>query len=220
MKPLVVFLLLVIPFLAPAQMGSVSLPDKPIPRPAMQETDILNWNNSQPGYARLSTQAQEFLYWVNFGRSRPQQFWDSVLVPVLQVFPSLKGPESTSLYTDLKQSGALPMFSLNPTLVSTAQAHALDIAGKKASPSHTSTNGTDFFSRMKKAGIRYCASENIAISSNSTLLAVLLLYLDIGLPEKGHRKSLLNRGLTETGIGSALYGKDQDFFVQDLSCAQ
>ena len=75
---------------------------------------------------------------------------------------------------------------------------------------------------MNRAGIKYCANENISISSQSILLSVLLLYLDIGLPNLGHRKALLNPSLVETGIGSASYGKEmgQFFLVQDLACLQ
>jgi uncharacterized protein YkwD len=116
--------------------------------------------------------------------------------------------------------GALPMFALSDKLTRTAQSHAYDISGKRAAPSHTSTNGTEFGERMKKAGIKYCASENISVSSQSPLLAVLLLYLDIGLSDLGHRKTLLNPNLLETGIGVASYGNNQLFLVQDLSCLQ
>ncbi len=213
-------LLLFVPFVSFAQMASVLLEVKPTPQPVTREANIVKWNTEQPGYQGLSEESKTFLYWVNFGRSNPERFWDSVVIPVLQAFPRLKGPESESLYKDMKAAGPLSMFSLNASLIKTAQAHATDIGGKSAQPGHTSTDGTDFGTRMKKAGIRACASENIAISSQSTLLAVLLLYLDIGLPDKGHRKSLLNPNHKETGIGSAPYGKDQSFFVQDLSCAQ
>ena len=78
----------------------------------------------------------------------------------------------------------------------------------------------DFGTRMKQAGIKYCANENISLSSQSVLLSVLLLYLDIGLPGLGHRKALLDPSLREIGVGSALYGKDQYFLVQDLACSQ
>ena len=51
-------------------------------------------------------------------------------------------------------------------------------------------------------------------------LSILLLYLDIGVPSLGHRKALLDQNLREIGVGSALYGKDQYFLVQDLACTQ
>jgi hypothetical protein len=203
-----------------SQMASIELVVKPVPIPTMRNQEVDHWNNSQKGYEALSQQSKEFLYWVNYCRSNPKQFWDSVFLPVANVFPQLSGSDSKSLYQDLVKTGPLPMFSLNSTLIATAQAHAGDIGSSGKPPSHTSTNGTDFGTRMRNARIRACAGENIAVSSQSVLLSVLLLYLDIGLSEKGHRKSLLNANHRETGIGSAPYGKKQIFLVQDLSCSQ
>jgi hypothetical protein len=213
-------LLFSFPFLSYSQMASIELISKTVPQPVSLEKPVTKWNTQQPGYQGLSEGSKEFLYWVNFCRSNPVRFWDSVIQPVLKAFPNLRGPESESLYKDLMANGPLPMFVLNTTLTRLAQAHAADITSKSARPSHTSTDGTDFGTRIKRAGIKFCANENIAITGQSTLLSVLLLYLDIGLPDKGHRKSLLNPLLKESGIGSAPYGKDQLFFVQDLSCAQ
>jgi uncharacterized protein YkwD len=100
------------------------------------------------------------------------------------------GQEAASLKADLKKvRKPFPMLALNDSLIKTAQYHASDIATKNAALSHTSTNGTDFGSRMKKAGIKYCASENISITSQSILIAAASLYLDIGLPSQGHRKT-------------------------------
>ena len=201
-------------------MSSIELVSKPVPAPATRDLLVDKWNQSQPAYKELSSQARDFLYWVNYCRRNPDGFWDSVVRPLLKVFPPLDVAEAKSLKADLAKAGPLPMFSLNNALVRTAQLHAFDITTKKANPSHTSTNGTDFGSRMKNAGIKRCANENIAVSSQGSLLAVVLLYLDIGLPDLGHRKALLNPILLETGVAAASLGKDQFFLVQDLSCSQ
>lgn len=206
--------------LSQSRIGSIELPDRPIPAPAATNTNVLAWNQAQPGFATLPSEAKNYLYLVNLARSNPRGFWDSVIAPVISSFPVLQGADANSLRSEMLKAGELPMFALSPVLVRTAQAHAADIAGKRAAPSHSGTDGTDFSTRMRKAGIKYCAGENIALSSNSTVMAVILLYLDIGLPEKGHRKSLLNPQFKETGIGAARYGNEQDFLVQDLSCTQ
>lgn len=218
-KRLLLFALF-IPFISFSQLSSIELVARPVPMPATRDSAVEEWNRSQPAYKELSTQARDFLYWVNYCRRNPMEFWDSVVSPVLRVFPPLNVAEAKSLKADLVKTGPLPMFALNNALIKTAQLHALDISSKKAPPSHTSTNGIDFGTRMRSAGIRNCANENIAISSQGSLIAVLLLYLDIGLPELGHRKSLLNPTLVETGVGTASYGRDQFFLVQDLSCLQ
>lgn len=218
-KFLLIFLLL-LPFISFSQLSMIELEERTIPEPQTRELAVDQWNQLQPGFDKLPAQAQEQLYWTNYARNDPQKFWDNVVTPVLAIFPPLNKSEARGLKADLAKTGKLPMFALNTILINTAQAHASDIAYKKAPLSHNSTNGIDFGTRMKQAGIKYCANENIFLSSQSVLLSVLLLYLDIGLPGLGHRKALLDPSLREIGVGSALYGKDQYFLVQDLACSQ
>lgn len=214
------FLSLLIPMVSFSQMASIELPSRDVAIPDTRDSLVDRWNESQSGFNYLSSQAREFLYWINYCRRNPEGFWEKVINPNLHTFPDLDGKEAKTLKEDLLRAGPLPMFSLNRALIKTAQLHASDISDKKAAPSHTSTDGTDFGTRIKKAGIRQCANENISVGSQGSLLAVLLLYLDIGLPNLGHRKALLNPTLVETGVGTAPYGNGQFFLVQDLSCAQ
>ncbi len=218
---LLVFLFL-FPLFSFAQFSTIELEVRTVPQPAIPEKGVEEWNRSFRAYASLTNESKEFLYWVNFCRSNPGKFWDSVVDPILKQFPPLVTPESKSLKADLLRTGPLPMFALNDQLIKAAMGHAIDITRKNAQPSHESTNGTGFPERMRQAGIRSCAGENISQSSQGTLLAVILLYLDIGLPQLGHRKSLLNPAFVETGVGSAPFSKrpGEYFLVQDLSCAQ
>lgn len=220
MRKSLAFLFFLIPLFSFSQLSVVELEAKQVPEPITRDAAVDRWNLSQPGYSLLSKEAKDLLYWTNYSRNNPKKFWDSAVAPILAVFPSLNKQEARSIALILGQAGQLPMFTLNAQLVKTAQSHAADIAGKNARPSHTSTNGADFGTRMKLAGIRRCANENISLSSQSILLSVVLLYLDIGLPELGHRKTLLDTNLREIGVGSALYGKDQWFLVQDFACQQ
>lgn len=217
-KFLLVFLL-VLPLFSFSQLAMIELEERDIPEPG-PDMVVTNWNRSQPNYEKLPEQAKQLLYWTNYARNNPQKFWDSAIIPILAIFPTLNRPEAKSLKADLWKCGSLPMFTLNDILLGTAQAHASDIGGKHAPLGHNSTNGTDFGSRMKKVGIKNCANENISLSSQTVLLSTILLFLDIGLPDQGHRKALLNPGLREIGVGSAVYGVDQYFLVQDLACLQ
>jgi hypothetical protein len=211
---------LISPLMLFSQISMIELAEKPVPEPQTRAADVDQWNFAQKGYEGLSTEAKQMFYWTNYARLHPKQFWDSVVRPLLVVFPNLVTPESNSLKAELLAMSPLPAFQLNAVLQGTAQAHADDIGDKMAPLSHSSTNGTDFGTRIKKAGIRFCASENISLSSQSVLLSVVLLYLDIGLPDLGHRRTLFDKNLREIGIGSALYGKDQHFLVQDFACLQ
>ena len=220
MAKLFLIIFLSIPLFTIAQISMVELEVRDVPQPKQRDTAVERWNQSQSGYEKLPAQAKENLYWTNFARNNPQTFWDSVVAPSLIVFSAFNKPEAKTHKVDLLKAGRLPMFGLNQTLIKTAQSHASDIAYKKSPLSHNSTNGIDFGTRIRLAGIKYCANENISLSSQSILLSVLLLYLDIGVPGLGHRKALLDQNLREIGVGSALYGKDQYFLVQDLACAQ
>jgi len=215
-----VLCLLFIPFFSFSQISTVELQVRPVPKPATLDTDVDSWNRALDGYKKLSGEAKAVLYWTNYCRNNPEKFWDSVVTPLLITFPNLKTPESRSLKTDLLKTGPLPMFTLNATLIGTAQSHANDICRKPSPPSHTSTNGIDFGTRMNNAGIKYCASENMSLGNQDVLLSVLLLYLDIGLPELGHRKTLLNPTLVEMGVDYSDYAKGQFFIVEDFACAQ
>ncbi len=208
------------PLFSFSQISTIDLVIKTVPKPVSRDTAADNWDLRLPAYHTLSDKAKDVLYWTNYCRNNPQKFWDTVMAPILVAFPKLQGPEANSLKADLLDAGKLPMFILNDALLKTAQSHAVDISRKPSPPSHTSTNGTDFGTRMNRAGIKTCASENISVGYNEVLLSIALLYLDIGLPERGHRKALLNSSLLEIGIGCSPYGKDQFFIVEDFACAQ
>lgn len=220
MRSLLILGFLFFQFASFCQISIIELDAKRVPEPFTRDSVVDRWNLSQPGFEKLPNEAKQLLYWTNYCRNNPQKFWDSAALPVLKTFPKLKKTEAESMRSDIIHAGQLPMFTLNNLLITTAQSHAADIANKNAPLSHNSTNGTEFGARMKKAGIMFCANENIALSSQSVLLSIMLLYLDIGVPNLGHRKTLLDPSLREIGIGSALYGNDQYFLVQDFACAQ
>lgn len=201
-----------------AQLSEVELPVKKIPTPAFRDTLVEQWNRSFPVYASLTTYEKESMYWVNLARRNPQFFCDSVVRPVLRLFPELQGTEARSMLKDLISAGPLPMFEPHRVLIKLARDHAQDLATKKAPLSHTSTNGTDFGTRIRRAGVNTCAGENIGLGSQGILLSVVLLYLDKGLLPPAHRQTLLSRQYTQIGVGVKDYGAGQLLLVQDFSC--
>jgi hypothetical protein len=202
------------------ESSTVTLDVKPVPQPIWRDSTVDRWNKSFPAYYKLPKEAQELLYWTNLSRINPRRFWDSVVAPIIKTFPNLDGSYAVSLRTTLYNTEPLPLFRLNDTLIRLAQGHALDISGKKAKTGHNSSNGETFSNRIKKSGIRYCSAENTSLSGLGVVMAINLLYLDIGLPNLGHRNTLLNPNYTEIGIGSAKYSSTHYFLVQDFACAQ
>jgi uncharacterized protein YkwD len=49
---------------------------------------------------------------------------------------------------------------------------------------------------------------------------LVLLYIDEGVPEMGHRKTLLDPSFVEMGIGVAPYPDNKVMVIQDLACDQ
>lgn len=216
---LIILTLLLLPMFAFSQ-SIVTLEQHSIEWSLERDEVVENWNRSFPAYENLTEEEKEIFYWTNYSRRNPARFWDSVVFPLLNIYPQLTGKYAASLKADLYQAGSLPMYSLNETLNSTAKSHALDITNTATNVSHTSSNGTSFSERLQNAGIKYCGSENMSLGNGDVLLSLALLYLDIGLEDLGHRKTLLSKDYVEIGIGSTKLGLQQTFFVQDFSCRQ
>jgi len=218
-KPFLLYLVL-LPLFGSSQISTIWLKDKTVPVPKTVDSTILHWNAQEPGYSKLSEPVKQWFYWTNYARKNPRQFWDSAVAPIIKAFPELSGKYSASLKEELFKGETLPLFSLNPILIRTAQSHATDIAISNNKPSHSSSNGDDFAFRMKKAGIIHCAAENISLGNHSILLSLVLLFLDIDLPALGHRKNLLNPNFSDLGIGVSVLKDGSLFSVQDFSCSQ
>jgi hypothetical protein len=212
-------LLLLLPFAAFSQ-SVVTLEQKEIRFNLSRDAEVDQWNSSFASFVKLSKQEKEIIYWTNYSRKDPKRFWDSVMVPVLAAFPQLRGKFASSLKADLSNSSRLPMFALNDTLILSARGHALDIGLKTANVSHTSTDGTTFSNRLQKAGIRNCGSENMSLGNGDVLMSLAMLYLDYGLENLGHRRTLLNPEYIYMGVGATSYGREQLFYVQDFACNQ
>lgn len=221
MNPIKLFiLLLLLPFAAISQ-SVVTLEQREINFNLSRDAEVDNWNKSFKSYSFLSKEEQDVLYWTNYSRKSPQRFWDSVMVPILAAFPQLRGGMyASSLKNDLAKAGSLPLLALNDTLNRAAKGHALDIGRKTANVSHTSTDGTSFSNRLQRVGIKNCGSENMSLGGGDVLMAIAMLYLDYGLENLGHRKTLLNPEYIYMGVGATQYGKGQLFFVQDFACSQ
>lgn len=192
------------------------------PKPEMNDKEVIQWNQAQPGFNNLSQPEKDFFYWVNFSRKNPDQFFESAVLPMVRTYPQLKGENLKSLEKDLKESGSLAILQLNQALINMSRAHAKDITASNSNPSHNSTNGESFVDRFKKAGLKNCGGENISYGGGDTdpLFMLVMLYLDINVSNLGHRKALLNPLFVNTGISIAKYANGNTFLVEDFSCAQ
>lgn len=199
---------------------TMSFQEKQIPEPQYKNSTVVAFNKSQKGYEKLSESEKEFYYLVNYSRHNPSEFFDSVIEKVLNLYPQLQGPNSKSLKSDFATTANLPLLTLNENLLKMAHEHSIDITSNNASPSHNATNGESFSDRVKSFNIQKCASENISYGQDEPVFLLTLLYLDINIPNLGHRKSLLNANFTATGISASYFKDGSIFLVEDFACPQ
>jgi len=214
-------LFLVLPFFSLAQhIGSSVLPVKQLP--VFPTDNIVNqFLQGLPNYNSLSSTQKEWYYWTNYSRSNPRRFWDRVITPILANYPNLVNSYTASLKRDLYNIKSLPFVKPNKDLIKISRIFASELAANNASPSHTSPSGSTFADRMKTLGVKNCAGENISFGPSNPLLMLVLLYIDEGVPDLGHRKTLLNSSFVEMGIGIATYPDNKNTIViQDFACDQ
>jgi hypothetical protein len=215
-------LLLIIASLKSFSQKTLFFKEVALPHPVEIDQVVDQWNTMQVHLKDLSSKEREFYYWVNYSRINPSRFFDSAITPLTKIYPQLTGENLESLKHDLIKSSILPLLNINDTLLKMAKKHANDITSHNAPPSHQSVNGDSFIDRFKKYSLQKCGSENISFGAGNEdpLFMLVLLYLDIGVADLGHRKTLLNPLYTETGIGVSFYKDGNIFLVEDFSCTQ
>ncbi len=217
-KPLLIILLLS-PLISFAQhVGSTRLEIKELPSLPVADVQIEEFLKQFS--SNLNPSEKEWFYWTNYSRNNPRRFWDSVVAPILKIYPSFRNSYTISLQEDLYKTPALPLIKPNVDLTKIAESLAGDLASKKAGPSHTSPKGSTFEDRMKSIKVKKCAGENISFGPPNPVLMLVLLYIDEGVPDLGHRKTLLNPSFEEMGIGVGLYPENKVMVVQDFACDQ
>lgn len=219
-KVLVVSCFLILSGCLNAQRYSqVILKDIPFePNIAMNEELVEKLEQSSI-YQSSNKASRSFIYWTNYARLYPKAFRDQALIPFIKLQPNLKGKYANSLIKDLSKITPLPFLEPEPKLTKAAQLHAEDIAQNNGRVSHQSSDGSSFSDRMKKVGYKNCSGENISLGNDTDgLSSLLLLYLDINLPDLGHRKNLFNPNYTKIGVSVKQLPNNQFLIVQELGC--
>jgi uncharacterized protein YkwD len=205
-------------FLKSQTFSTVRLEDKPFYHLVKKNKEIVSKLEKNTVYTESTKDEQEFIYWTNHARLYPKSFSDSVLIPFIESQPSTKGVYADQLIMAFNKINPLPFLSPEKTLSELARSHSMDLSKKQGRISHSSNDGSSFSTRMLRAGIKTCAAENISLGQQDQLIALLLLYLDIGLPDAGHRANLMNPSFTQMGVGVLQIKGGQYITVQDFSC--
>ena len=191
----------------------MQLEDKPFSLELPRNNTIDSFLSQNPSLIDFSSDEQAAFYWVNVLRSDPRGFKKDVIIPFLTLFPEANTNYAKSLLQDLDRQATLPLIEPSRFLGKESRKHAKDLALHQKTISHSSSDGRSFQQRMNEAGLSKCAGENILEGRKDALTAIVMLLIDQGVPDKGHRKALLNPDFNLMAC-SIMAKKNSENFIQ------
>jgi uncharacterized protein YkwD len=213
-----ILVLILFPIISFSQ-GTMQLEDKPFVSKQARVRSVDSFLASFKSFKSYSQDEQAFFYWVNTFRTDPAAFKVQIIEPFLASFPEANSSYSKSLLNDLSNQEPLPMVEPNALLTKATQEHAYDLVHNQKGISHSSSDGRSFQQRMKDAGITKCAGENILEGNKDALKAIIMLLIDQGVSDKGHRRALLNPSFNLMGCTILAKSKGEEhILVQLFSC--
>ncbi len=191
----------------------MELEDKPFALSLARNKAIDSFLSKSPSFKDFSTEEQSVFYWVNYLRNDPSGFKTQVILPFLTLFPEANTNYAKSLLKELDSQLPLKLIEPSSFLGKETSKHAKDLALKQKTISHSSSDGRSFQQRMNDAQVSNCAGENILEGKKDALKSIIMLLIDQGVPDKGHRKALLNPDFNL--MACSIYPKkNADTFIQ------
>lgn len=150
---------------------------------------------------------------MNMARSNPKKYADLYIEPRIQKFNGkmyggrLQTFEGADAVKDcvkfMRSQKSLPALSPSKGLTRAAK-DLSETQCRTNQTGHTAPDGSDPFQRMKRYGsYTGTAGENVAYGSKTAREIVVTLLIDDGVTSRGHRKNILSKDYTVTGIGFA-----------------
>ena len=149
----------------------------------------------------LNQQEKQMIYIINLIRMDPQVFRKTFI----QYYVDKKGYSETeayfsSLISDLtKATPCVGLIFAHNKLTAAADFHAKDM-GNKGMTGHTSSDGTDTFTRIERYVKGGGMAENCQYGPDEPIEVIMQLMIDSGISSLGHRKTLMNCDYTFIGI--------------------
>jgi len=212
------FLLLLFLQTSVSAQGQIILQDKPFSYNAPVDTNLWATLQTAPNFLTLSTEQKWMFYWTNLFRRNPQWFFGTIVRSFLDQFPEANTAEAVSLEADIQQASPLPFLFPDNGLTKMAQLHAKDMASRNGIITHTSSSGKQFAQRLREAGRYPCGAENVFSGSQAALEALIILLLDHGVADKGHRINLLDPTYTIMGAATSIIKSGRHVWVQEFGC--
>ena len=158
---------------------------------------------------------------INFMRTRPQEYAQTRLVPILNAYKGLKVPCDDGRIITTKEGAApcrecieilkkqkpLPPLTMDGYLCKSAAMHMRDLRGKNRT-GHQGSDGSRSWDRMERAGFKGTKwGENLTFGSRTPIDIVRDCMIDDGVPDRGHRENFLDPDFDRVGVAYAQGGK-------------
>ncbi len=199
--------------------GTLTLQDKPFVFDRTIDKTLWQKLTTETGFSALEENEQLLFYWTNYFREDPHRFFNHILKEFLRQFPEANTPEIKGLERDIIASKQrLPFLLPDSGLVQMAELHSKDLIMRGAIISHSSSKGKNFVQRINQAGFYRCGAENIYVGTHDPIEALIALLIDSGVPDKGHRKNLLDPRFGKMGVSFPSINQKKGLLVQDFAC--
>jgi uncharacterized protein YkwD len=131
----------------------------------------------------------------NLARMQPKLFAETYLQKYIDESGQVKNTYVTSLFSDLKKTKPMQPMKAQKDLFKSAQEHALS-SGQKGTIGHQNMS-----KRFKTHAPRYNMSgENCDYGNENAMGIVMSLLIDEDVPDKGHRKNILEPKFIAVGV--------------------
>lgn len=158
---------------------------------------------------------------INFMRTRPQEYVEKRLIPMLNTYKGMKftragdgevitTEEGASACREcievMKKQKPLCPLTMDDYLCKAASKHMRDLR-KTGGRGHTGSDGSSSYERMKRAGFEGTIyGENLSYGPRTAIDIVICLMVDDDVPDRGHREVFLNPEYNRVGIAYAQGG--------------
>ncbi len=188
-----------------------------LPELSKDKIDTSIWDLSVVDTARdvnyLTDIEKDVILESNMARSNPQKYAELYIKPRIKEFSGktyanyLLTNEGVTVVNEcvnyMSRQKPFPVLTPSKGLSHAAKDHASTQCLTNQT-GHKGTDGSTPFTRMKRYGsYTTTAGENIAYGSTSAREIVVKLLIDDGVKSRGHRKNILEKSFTNTGVGYA-----------------
>ncbi|MBP3771154.1 MAG: CAP domain-containing protein [Treponema sp.] len=158
----------------------------------------------------LSTVEKDVILEMNKARTNPSLYAELYITPRTKKFDgkiyddTLMTNEGVAVVNEcisyMKKAKALPVLNPEKGLSLAAQQHS-STQGETNQTGHTGVDGSTPFTRIEKYGTYKTAGENISYGAMSGRDIVVQLLIDDGVSSRGHRKNIMNKDFSSSGVG-------------------